>query len=304
MKASRHMRVVASSDMASTATVESATVLQLVAQGYEYRDGWIPVSGRIDSGFTTPVPPVAQDRLLVDALSISSRDLYRARIELERVANLGVSVIPFNSQTYPGLLRDLNGRPSILYVRGHCEATNRPVLAIAGSRRATPEGRSVAYRVARAVSGAGHLVVSGLAAGIDSCAHKGALDASGMTLAVMGTGIDVVFPKSNAGLAHRIRNSGALISQFPPGQEPTKTSFPARNAVIAGFAHVSLLVEMSENSGSMIEANCALRQGRPTLLWGPLLSRHAWARSLVTDRGAHFVGSVEEILMILKRCSL
>jgi DNA processing protein len=304
MRNDRHTRVLHSDGMTLATATDPSTVIDLLARGSDYRDGWIPIQGKVDSGFDLPRPPVALEDLVSPAPP-NGAALKAARNQLARLQKKSdVEILSIFSDRYPRRLQDLNGRPSLLFVQGKWVEPSIPVLAIAGAREAGPEARTSAYEVGRIVTQAGHVIVSGLAAGIDSCAHHGAIDAGGRTIAVMGTGLGLISPRSNSQLARRITRQGALVSQFPPGHAPTKTSFPARNAVIAGLADVSLLVEMRERSGSRIEANCSLRQGKPTLLWAPQLGSHRWARDLATEGGATFVSSADEVLEVLNRCHL
>lgn len=304
MRDDRHTRVLHSDGMSLTTATDPSTVIDLLVTGSDYRDGWIPVQGKVDSGFDLPRPPVAPEELVSPAPP-NGAAVTAARNQLARLQKQSdVEILSVFSDRYPRRLQDLNGRPSLLFVQGEWDEPSIPALAIAGAREAGPEAQNSAYEVGRIVAQAGHVIVSGLAVGIDSCAHHGAIDGGGRTIAVMGTGLGVISPRSNTPLARRITRQGALVSQFPPGHAPTKTTFPARNAVIAGLADVSLLVEMNERSGSRIEANCSLRQGKPTLLWAPRLASYQWAKDLATEGGATFVSSVDEVLEALDRCHL
>ena len=165
-----------------------------------------------------------------------------------------------------------------------------------GSRDASEQAADAAREVAAALTDAGTTIVSGLARGVDTAAHRGTLDAGGRTTAVVGTGIDVVFPPENRDLIERIVRSGAVVSQFPPGLRPSKTSFPVRNAVIAGLSSASVVIEAEELSGTRIEMDYTLEFNRPVLLWAPVLGKRPWARSLAAaDDNVHLVCSVSEI---------
>ena len=165
-----------------------------------------------------------------------------------------------------------------------------------GSRDASEQAADAAREVAAALADAGTTIVSGLARGVDTAAHQGALDVDGRTTAVVGTGIDVVFPPENRHLIERIVRSGAVVSQFPPGLRPSKTSFPVRNAVIAGLSSASVVIEAEELSGTRIEMDYTLEFNRPVLLWAPVLGNRPWARSLAAaDDNVHLVCSVSEI---------
>lgn len=212
-----------------------------------------------------------------------------------------VELLALDDPRFPRALRLIEDPPPYLFVRGsighrHDECS----LAVVGSRNATAEGVRVAESVSAELASRGHSIVSGLAEGIDAAAHRGALAAHGRTIAVMGTGIDRVYPASNAKLFSRIGDHGTVISQFDLGQPPSKTTFPARNVLIAGLTRASLLVEMSERSGTRIEATIAREQRKPVLLWEPLLGRESWARRYAAETLVYFVGSIASIVDALQ----
>jgi DNA processing protein len=163
---------------------------------------------------------------------------------------------------YPGLLSQLHDPPAQVYVRGSSEALADPAVAIVGARSCSPYGGQVARNLGRELAAAGVVVVSGLARGIDGEAHRGALAARGRTVAVLGCGIDRDYPRSHADLARRIRESGAVVSEYPVGVEPTPWRFPARNRIIAGLCLATVVVEARERSGALITADFALELGR------------------------------------------
>jgi DNA processing protein len=165
-------------------------------------------------------------------------------------------------EAYPPLLAQLHDPPLSLYVRGSAEVLREPAVAIVGARSCSAYGSQVARSVARELAAAGVVVVSGLARGIDGEAHRGALDAGGPTVAVLGCGIDRDYPRSHAGLAERIRTTGAVVSEYPPGTEPAAWRFPARNRIIAGLCLATVVVEARERSGALITADFALELGR------------------------------------------
>jgi len=190
-----------------------------------------------------------------------SAELKRAEEELLRAEKLGVEIVPLCSERYPSLLKEIQQPPIVLYVIGRLPES--PCVAVVGSRRCSDYGRRTAFRVAKFLSESGICVVSGLAYGIDSSAHKGALSGKGKTVAVLGSGVDVVHPKGNRELAERIVNGGgALISEFPLGTPPSKETFPRRNRIISGLSHALVVVEARERSGTNITVNYALEQGR------------------------------------------
>jgi len=198
---------------------------------------------------------------------------------------------------YPPQLRAIADPPALLHVLGDATALLAPAIAIVGSRQPTPSGRETAFEFARGLAAAGLVVASGLAAGVDAAAHRGALAAGGRTLAVCGTGLDIVYPETNAELAVRIAAQGALLSEFPPGTRPLPHHFPRRNRLISGLALGVLVVEARHRSGSLITARLAAEQGRevfalPGSIHNPLARG---CHRLIRD-GARLVETVEEVL--------
>ncbi|HSK16380.1 MAG TPA: DNA-processing protein DprA [Gaiellaceae bacterium] len=164
---------------------------------------------------------------------------------------------------YPPLLRELYDPPSRLYLRGGPpDVLARPSVAVVGARSCSPYGAQVARELARALAAAGVVVVSGLARGIDGEAHRGALAGGGLTVAVLGCGVDRDYPRAHAELARRIAASGLIVSEYPPGVEPAPWRFPARNRIVAGLALATVVVEARERSGALITADFALELGR------------------------------------------
>jgi DNA processing protein len=171
-------------------------------------------------------------------------------------------LVAFTDRRYPAALRGLERRPIALYVAGNADILNDPQLSIVGSRNPTPAGRDTAFEFAESLAACGLGITSGLAEGIDSAAHRGALAAQGNTLAVLGSGIDSIYPPSNQALSEEIRWHGALISEFPLGTPPRRENFPQRNRIIAGLSLGTLVVEAARRSGSLITARLAADQNR------------------------------------------
>jgi DNA processing protein len=163
---------------------------------------------------------------------------------------------------YPPLLAELHDPPAILYLRGSAESLAQPGVAVVGARSCSSYGAQVARWLGRELGASGVVVVSGLARGVDGEAHRGALEAGGLTVAVLGCGIDRDYPRSHAALAGRIVESGTVVSEYPPGVEPAPWRFPARNRIIAGLALATVVVEARERSGALITADFALELGR------------------------------------------
>jgi DNA processing protein len=172
------------------------------------------------------------------------------------------SIVPFTDLRYPAMLQRVPRRPIALFVAGQLDGLNDPQLAIVGSRNPTAQGRDTAREFAEYLAARGLAVTSGLAVGIDSAAHRGALMAEGITLAVLGSGVDVIYPPSNRPMAAEIQRQGALVSGFPLGSPPRREHFPQRNAIIAGMSLGTLVVEAARRSGSLITARLALDLGR------------------------------------------
>ena len=189
-----------------------------------------------------------------------------------------------DSSLYPPALLATPNAPAGLFVLGQLAPNPDCGLAIVGSRSANPRTLVATRGVAAGLAEKGVSIVSGLALGVDGAAHKGALDAAGHTVAVLGSGVDVISPVDHVELARAISINGGVMSQFPPGQRPSKTTFPTRNAVIAGLSQATLVMEAAEASGTRIEMNFALKFGRPVLLWEPTMSRQPWAVELAEAR--------------------
>lgn len=178
------------------------------------------------------------------------------------LAQDGNSLLTLADPEYPEMLRSISDPPAVLYVSGQADALSLPQLAIVGSRNPTPTGFETARAFSRHLAAHGLAITSGLALGIDSAGHQGALDADGVTIAVFGCGIDIVYPKSQAALAQAITERGALVSEFPPGMPPARGHFPQRNRIVSGLALGTLVVEAARASGSLITARLASDFGR------------------------------------------
>ncbi len=217
--------------------------------------------------------------------------------ELRRIREYGCTVLIPEDEDYPPLLRELYDPPIVLYVKGKLEPRDRNAIAIVGSRRATHYGLEVARKLAYQLAYAGVTVVSGGARGIDSAAHQGALTAKGRTLAVLGSGLNVVFPPENAELFERIAANGALLTQFPFNRHPDRQTFPIRNRIISGLSLGTVVVEAPMNSGALITANMATEQGRLVFaVPGRIDSPTSKGCHDLIKKGAKLCESVEDIL--------
>lgn len=201
---------------------------------------------------------------------------------------------------YPGQLRNIYDRPPFIFYRGRLPG--RRTISIVGSRTINASANKSAYEIAAGLAQRGYWIVSGLASGVDTAAHNGALDANGNTVAVIGHGIDhVTYPRSNHDLAERlVMAGGGILSQFRPGSPPTSSSFVVRNALISGLSPLSVIVRLAEKSGTRSEVDAALRQGRTVAFY----DRHCdlnWVSELVRlNSNAHFFSSMDDLLEILK----
>jgi DNA processing protein len=209
----------------------------------------------------------------------------------------GNALVTLADATYPRLLLEIADPPPVLYARGRLELLQRSCLAVVGSRNATAQGAANAESFAKALSGAGLTIVSGLALGIDAAAHRGGLAGPGSTIAVLGTGIDIAYPRSNVALAGEIAERGLLISEFPLGTGALATNFPRRNRLISGLAQGCLVVEAALASGSLITARSAAEQGREVFaIPGSIHSPVSKGCHQLIKSGAKLVESAEDVL--------
>lgn len=226
----------------------------------------------------------------------------RARLDLDaemaKLEKHGVRVLTWESADYPQLLRNIDQPPPVLYTRGELASQDAWAVAIVGTRQPTPYGKEVARRLAGGLAENRITVVSGLALGIDGIAHRAALDAGGRTLAVLGCGLDTIYPSSHYDLAMRIVQAGALLSDYPLGVKPEPNNFPPRNRIISGLALGTLVVEAGPDSGALITLRFALEQGRDTFaVPGSVLSRASEGTNALIQRGeAKLVARVQDVL--------
>ncbi len=229
---------------------------------------------------------------------VSGKGLELADEETSRAEGLGVRLLAYTDDGYPPALKNIYDPPLVLYVKGGLQAGDALALGVVGARRCSYYGKSQAERFAGALAGMGFAIVSGLARGIDSAAHLGALEAGGRTVAVMGRGLAGVYPPENGELAERIAASGALLSELPLETPPNRENFPRRNRLISGLSLGVLIVEGTRRSGSLITARCALEQGREVFaLPGKVDSRlAAGPNSLIKGAGATLVEDPQDVL--------
>ena len=217
--------------------------------------------------------------------------------EWGKAAQQGASIVTLGCAEYPEQLNEIYDPPPVLWVRGDVQLLKRPSIAVVGTRHPSPYGSGVAEMLARDLSARRLTIVSGMARGIDTCAHKGALAARAATIAVWGTGIDVVYPKENRKLAEEIvATGGAIVSEVPMGTFPAPQNFPRRNRIISGLSIGVLVVEASENSGTRVTARCAAEQDRDLYaVPGNVTSKNSWTPNTLIKQGAKLVGSWEDV---------
>ena len=220
-----------------------------------------------------------------------------AEKEVERVAEAGGFFLTREDAAYPGRLLQIYDPPAVLWVRGDAKLLERPGIAVVGTRHPTPYGAGMAEMLARDLANRRMTILSGMARGVDSAAHKGALDANGLTVAVWGTGIDVVYPKENKKLAERIvASGGAIVSEYPLGTFPAPQNFPLRNRILSGMSVGVLVVEGGEYSGTRITARCAMEQNRDVYaVPGNVTNKIAWGPNTLIKQGAKLTATWEDI---------
>ena len=220
-----------------------------------------------------------------------------AEDEWARIREQGGSVVTLASADYPERLKEIYDPPPVLWVRGEAKLLSRPSVAVVGTRHPSQYGSGVAEMLARDLAARRLLIVSGMARGIDTCAHKGALAARMPTVAVWGTGIDVIYPKENKKLAEEIlATGGAIVSEVPMGTFPAPQNFPRRNRIISGLSIGVLVVEASENSGTRVTARCAAEQNRDLYaVPGNVTAKNSWTPNTLIKQGAKLVASWEDV---------
>jgi DNA processing protein len=233
---------------------------------------------------------------LADSL-VRQREQLDPEAEEARARRMGAKLITWVDDAYPEALKTIHDPPLALYVKGTFEPRDRHAVAVVGSRRTTHYGRSVADRLSYQLAKVGFTVVSGLARGVDTAAHQGALKGGGRTIAVLGSGLDVLYPPENRALADAAAASGCVLSEFPLGTEPGKTTFPIRNRVVSGLSMGIVVVEAGMNSGALITADQALEQGRSVFaVPGRVDSPSSRGCHALIRQGARLVEGVDDLL--------
>ncbi len=248
------------------------------------------------SASTATLQAIGFDRRTIESFRVT-RSKLDLEAELARVVELGVTVLTWDSPAYPDLLRAVPNPPPVLYVRGELLPQDNWALGVVGTRRASVYGREATRSLVGGLAASGVTIVSGLAYGIDTYAHQTALDAGGRTIAVLGNGVDIIYPAQNRKLADRIVEHGALVSEYPLGTQPESRNFPPRNRIISGLSLGVLVVEGAADSGAMITADFAAEQGREVFaVPGNILNRASEGPNRLIQQGAKLVIRIGDIL--------
>ena len=261
----------------------------------EYSNSYRTIFERPPSDYPEELRP-----LLENLQDQYQRQTWREKIDNieQRIDKCSATIISITSDEYPSLLKQTVGAPSLLYLRGNSENLHLPQIAIVGSRRMTRGGETNAFEWSKFLASGGFVITSGLAQGVDGVAHAGALAAMGKTIAVMGTGIDTIYPREHRRLAEKIIDQGGtLVSEFDPGTPPLPTHFPSRNRIISGLSLGVLVVEAAPRSGSLITARLALEQDREVFaIPGSIHNPQSRGCHQIIKQGAHLVERAEDII--------
>jgi DNA processing protein len=227
----------------------------------------------------------------------TGRSLELAHDEMAKATGAGVLVLTIDDAMFPAHLRQIYDPPLLLYVRGNASVLAQPGIAMVGTRHPTPYGTGMAERLGFDLAAHGLVIFSGMARGVDTSAHRGAVNAKGKTVAVFGTGVDILYPKENSRLAEQIlATGGALISEFPLGTFAAPQNFPIRNRIISGISIGVLVVEAAEYSGTRITARCALEQNREVFaVPGNITTKNAWGPNTLIKQGAKLVATWDDV---------
>jgi len=220
-----------------------------------------------------------------------------AEDEMRRTLEVGGSVLTPEDEAYPERLREIYDPPAVLWIRGNPDLLARPGVAVVGTRQPSPYGAGMAELLSRDLANRRLVILSGMARGVDTAAHKGAIEAGGKTIAVWGTGIDVIYPKENKKLAESIVTSGGtIVSEYPLGTFPAPQNFPIRNRIISGMSVGVLVIEAAEYSGTRITARCAMEQNRDVYaVPGNVTNKNAWGPNTLIKQGAKLTATWEDV---------
>ena len=216
---------------------------------------------------------------------------------IRAVDSKGITVVGYNDRCYPEVLKEIEGAPVVLYMKGDYQPDDRYGIAVVGSRKHTQYGEVVTQKISNGLAAAGLTIISGMARGIDTFAHQSALSSGGRTIAVLGSGPDVYYPAENKGLMERISLCGCVISEFPPGTMPNRENFPRRNRLISGLSMGVLVVEATADSGSLITANYAAEQNKEVFaVPGNITSPNSEGTNMLIRQGAKIVLRTDDII--------
>lgn len=220
-----------------------------------------------------------------------------AEDEIKRTMEAGGKILTPEDAAYPERLREIYDPPAVLWIRGNAELLARPGIAIVGTRQPSPYGAGMAELLSRDLANRRLVILSGMARGVDTAAHKGAIDAGGKTVAVWGTGIDVIYPKENKKLAESIvASGGTIVSEYPLGTFPAPQNFPIRNRILSGMSVGVLVIEAAEYSGTRITARCAMEQNRDVYaVPGNVTNKNAWGPNTLIKQGAKLTATWEDL---------
>jgi DNA processing protein len=223
--------------------------------------------------------------------------LAAAHQQLDALAKTGGQFLTYSDHVYPECLREIFDPPAVLWVRGNVQMLSGPSIAVVGTRHPTPYGTGMAEMLSRDLAQRGLLILSGMARGVDTSAHKGALAVKRPTVAVWGTGIDVIYPKENKSLSEQIiANDGAIVSEFPLGVFPAPQNFPKRNRILSGLSIGVLVIEAAEYSGTRVTARCAIEQNREVFaVPGNVTTKNAWGPNTLIKQGAKLTATWEDV---------
>jgi DNA processing protein len=254
--------------------------------------------GSLESAWGAPADALRatlESRPLSEMLAARSRT--QPLLEYETLTAKGIRAVYPGHPGYPHLIAEISGRPPVLFVRGALESADDTSVGIVGTRRATPYGRQASERIAAELAQAGVTVISGLARGVDAVAHRAALEAGGRTIAVLGSGPDVIYPAEHGRLVEQILESGAVVSEQPPGAKPDAPNFPARNRIISGMSIGIVVIEAPVRSGALITASFAADQGREVFVVpGNVFSQSSEGTNALLRDGARIVRSGKDVL--------
>lgn len=249
--------------------------------------------------FSMDAPSLAAMGIPPEAIALIQSRAYEATAAeiFDWTVGEGCRFLMRGSPGYPLLLEEISDPPLILYARGDTKILEKPCIAVVGTRKPTIYGLQIAQGIASDIGSRGICVVSGLARGIDAAAHRGCLEAGGSTVAVLGCGIDIVYPKEHRTLIKKIAETGLILSEFPPGTSPSPQNFPVRNRIISGLTLGTVIIEASEYSGSLITARLAMEQNREVFaVPGNLTSPQSFGPNFLIKQGAKLVQSWRDIV--------